>query len=104
MKADPLSHYIFLLPDVGINANLCVPACVMVLCSVRVSYQAVDAYKLLWCLGPGWQLHIRDDSAVLHHSQVVCVGIDKHFWEVVELWNQLLHGYNTKTYLTLHKG
>lgn len=60
--------------------------------SLRGSYQAIDAHKLLWALGPRGQLHVRDYSAVLHHSQVVIVGVDKHLWEVVELWDQLLHG------------
>lgn len=65
--------------------------------SVSVSYQAIDAHKLLWALGPRWQLHIRNHGAVLHHSQVVIVGVDKHLGEVVELWDQLLHGQSRGT-------
>lgn len=77
-------------------------ACVMVLSTVySQSYQAIDSNKLLWALGPRWQLHIRHHAAVLHHSQVVTVGIDKHLGEVVELWDQLLHGHNIETYLNL---
>lgn len=69
--------------------------------SVHVSHQAIYPYKLLWALSPGGQLHIRDDGAVLHHSQVVTVGVDKHLREVVELWDQLLgaaqrHIYTSK--------
>lgn len=69
--------------------------------SVHISYQAIDAHKLLRALGPRWQLHIGDYSAVLHHSEVVTVGVDKHLGEVVELWDQLLHGYSTETHLNV---
>lgn len=69
--------------------------------SLYVSYQAIDAYKLLWALSPRGQLHIRDYGAVLHHSQVVTVGVDKHLREVEELWDQLLHGYSTETHLNV---
>lgn len=62
---------------------------------MRTSHQAINAHKLLWALGPRGQLHIRDHCAILHHSQAVTVGIDKHLREVVELWDQLLHGDST---------
>lgn len=68
---------------------------VTVLCPVPLSYQAIDSNKLLWALGPRWQLHIRDHGAIFHHSQVVTVSIDKHLREVVELWDQLLNGQKT---------
>lgn len=59
---------------------------------MRTSHQAIYAHKLFWALGPRGQLHIRDHCAILHHSQAVTVGVDKHLREVVELWDQLLHG------------
>lgn len=79
-------------------------ACGMLVCVVHVSYQAIDADKVLWALCPGRQLHVRDHSAVLHHAQVVSVGIDKHLREVEELWNQLLHGWSREEYFTSHTG
>lgn len=66
---------------------------------MRTTHQAIYAHKLLRALGPRGQLHIRDHCAILHHSQAVTVGIDKHLWEVVELWDQLLHGDITDTHL-----
>ena len=69
-----------------------------------MSYQAIDSNKLLRTLGPGWQLHIRDHGAIFHYPQVVTVGIDKHLGEVVEFWDQLLHGHSIETYLNLNTG
>lgn len=54
------------------------------------SYHAIDAHKLLWGLGPRRQLHVGDDGAVLHHPQVVIVGVDEHLGKVEELWDQFL--------------
>lgn len=54
------------------------------------SYQAIDAYKLLWTLGPRRELHVRHYGAILHHTQVVAVAVDKHLGEVIELWDQFL--------------
>lgn len=54
------------------------------------SYQAIDAHKLLRAFGPRRQLHVGDHGAVLHHSQVVAVGVNEHLGKVEELWDQLL--------------
>lgn len=67
----------------------------------RTSHHAIYAHKLLRALGPRGQLHIRDHCAILHHSQAVTVGIDKHLGEVVELWDQLLHGDSTEMHFKL---
>lgn len=61
-----------------------------------VSYHAIDAHKLLGALGPRWQLHVGDDGAVLHHPQVVTVGVDEHLGKVEELWDQFLQGSRTR--------
>lgn len=62
-----------------------------------VSYHAIDAHKLLGALGPRWQLHVGDDGAVLHHTQVVTVGVDEHLGKVEELWDQFLQGSRTQS-------
>lgn len=62
-----------------------------------VSYHAIDAHKLLGALGPRWQLHVGDDGAVLHHPQVVTVGVDEHLGKVEELWDQFLQGSRTQS-------
>lgn len=64
-----------------------------------LSYQAIDPDKLLWALGPGRQLHVRNHGSIFHHSQVVTVGVDKHLRKVVELWDQLLHGQSTDIHI-----
>lgn len=60
-------------------------------------YQTIDAHKLLRALGPRWQLHVGDDCAVLHHPQVVIVGVDKHLRKVEELGDQFLQGPRTQS-------
>lgn len=62
-----------------------------------VSYQAIYAHKLLGALSPRGELHVRDSSAILHHSQVVIVGVDEHLRKVEELWDQFLQGLSTDT-------
>lgn len=64
-----------------------------------VSYQTIYAHKLLRALSPRGKLHVRDYSAILHHSQVVIVGIDEHLREVEELWDQFLQGLSADTRL-----
>lgn len=59
---------------------------------VYFSYQSINAHKLFWGFGPRWQINIRDYSAILHHSQVVITGVNKHLRQIVELWDQLLKG------------
>ena len=51
------------------------------------SYHSVNPNKVLWFLGPGWQVHIPHHVPVFSHAKVVAVAIDKHLWEVVELWD-----------------
>lgn len=62
-----------------------------------VSYQTIYAHKLLRALSPRGELHVRDYTAILHHSKVVIVGIDEHLRKVEELWDQFLQGLSTDT-------
>lgn len=47
-------------------------------CAFEGSHLPIDANKLLRAFGPRRKIHVRDNGAVLHHSQVVVVGIDEH--------------------------
>lgn len=67
-----------------------------------ISYQSIDADELLWTFCPRRQLHIRDHGAVLHYSQIVVVGVDKHLRKIVELWDQLLNESITIYTVKLH--
>lgn len=58
----------------------------------RVAHHPVDPDKVLGLLGPNWKLHVAHGEAVLAYAKLVLVAVDKHLWQIVELWDQLLLG------------
>lgn len=53
-------------------------------------YHSVYSDKIIRVLGPWWHLHIGNFFTIFLLSKLVSILINKHFWEKVELRDQLL--------------
>jgi len=51
---------------------------------------SIDPDELLWCSGPGGQLHVVDKGSVVQLPQLVVAGVTEHLVQVEELRDQFL--------------
>lgn len=66
-----------------------VSMCVLKITSC-IPHHSINADKIFGLLGPDRKLHIAHRDAVVTHTKLVLIAVDKHLGQVIELWDQLL--------------